>query len=125
MNRRIPNGAYCLFRHPVGGSRDGRVVLVQHRDLWDPETGGTCTVKIYRSTKVVDADGRVRRTQVSLEPESSDPTFEPIVIQDASDEELRVVAEVVRYSLGFRKRRPPRSEAQVPRPLRRSTQRPE
>jgi len=24
MNRRIPNGSYCLFRHPVTGSRKGR-----------------------------------------------------------------------------------------------------
>jgi type I restriction enzyme R subunit len=95
MNRRIPSGAYCLFRHPVEGSRDGRVVLVQHRDLWDPETGGTYTVKIYRSTKVVDAEGRVRRTQVRLEPDSSDPTFQPIVIRSASDEDIRVMAEVV------------------------------
>lgn len=37
MNRRIPNGAYCVFRQAVGGPR--KVVLVQHRDISDPETG--------------------------------------------------------------------------------------
>jgi type I restriction enzyme R subunit len=95
LNRRIPNGAYCLFRHPVAGSREGRVVLVQHRDIWDPETGGSYTVKVYRSAKVLDDEGRVRRTQIMLEPDSTDPSFEVIVIREASDDEVRVVAEVV------------------------------
>lgn len=32
---------------------------------------------------------------MALEPDSSDPTYRPIVIRGGSDEELRVVAEVV------------------------------
>lgn len=31
MNRRIPNGTWCLFRAHPGGSRQGKIVLVQHR----------------------------------------------------------------------------------------------
>jgi type I restriction enzyme R subunit len=95
MNRRIPNGAFCLFRHPVEGSRNGRVVLVQHRDIWDPETGGSYTVKIYRSEKVVDAEERVRRSRVILLPDSADPAFEPIVLTNVSDEEVCVVGELL------------------------------
>ncbi|GBC87543.1 Type-1 restriction enzyme R protein [bacterium HR12] len=95
MNRRIPNGAYCLFRHPVEGTRDGRVLLVQHRDLWDPETGGSYTVKVYRSVKVVDDDGRTRRAQIVLEPDSSDPGYASLIIDGATEGEFRVIAEVV------------------------------
>ncbi|HVW89120.1 MAG TPA: type I restriction enzyme endonuclease domain-containing protein, partial [Gaiellaceae bacterium] len=40
MNRRIPNGAYCLWRAPVEGSRTGRVVLVESRDLPTPRPAG-------------------------------------------------------------------------------------
>lgn len=40
MNRRIPNGAWCLFRANPGGTREGKVVVVQHRSITDPETGG-------------------------------------------------------------------------------------
>lgn len=39
MNRRIPNGSYCVFRAPVEGSRSGRVVLVEHRAIHDSENG--------------------------------------------------------------------------------------
>ncbi|HVL52374.1 MAG TPA: hypothetical protein VM754_12835, partial [Actinomycetota bacterium] len=37
MNRRIPHGAHCVFRHPVPGSRNGKVVLVEYRDIIDPD----------------------------------------------------------------------------------------
>ncbi len=51
-NRRIPNGAYCVFRHPVTGSREGRMVLVQDSQITDPDHGGRYTVKVYRGSKV-------------------------------------------------------------------------
>ena len=38
MEPAIPDGAYCLFSTPVGGSRHG-TYLVQLRDSTDPETG--------------------------------------------------------------------------------------
>ena len=37
MNRRIPNGAWRLFRANPAGSRQGKVVVVQHRSIADPE----------------------------------------------------------------------------------------
>ena len=30
MNKRIPNGSWCLFKSNPGGSRNGKVVIVQH-----------------------------------------------------------------------------------------------
>ena len=52
MNRRIPNGSWCLFKANPGGTRQGKVVIVEHRDIQDPETGTSCTVKVYSSEKI-------------------------------------------------------------------------
>jgi hypothetical protein len=38
MQPRIPDGSYCLFRGPVTGTRQGKVVLVELLDDVDPET---------------------------------------------------------------------------------------
>ena len=86
MNRRIPNGAYCVWRAPVEGSRTGRVVLVQSRHIDDPETGGSYTVKLYE---------RVAPDAVRLLPDTSAPGFESIDLTVADADEVRVVAELV------------------------------
>ncbi|MGH2685157.1 MAG: type I restriction enzyme endonuclease domain-containing protein, partial [Actinomycetota bacterium] len=94
MNRRIPNGAYCVFRHPVEGSRQGRVVLVESREIEDPDHGGKYTVKIYDSEKAEAADGEWRHTAIRLLPSSTDSEYSPIVLSpDAGD--TRVIAELV------------------------------
>jgi len=93
MNRRIPNGAYCLFRHPVAGSRQGRVLLVQHHDIADPELGGSYTVKVWESDKTV-ADDSWRHKEIRLMPDSDDASFLPIVIRSA-DDSLQVIAEML------------------------------
>ncbi|MFN8187804.1 MAG: HsdR family type I site-specific deoxyribonuclease [Gaiellales bacterium] len=94
MNRRIPNGAYCVFRAPVAGSRQGRVVLVQHREISDPETGGQYTVKIYESTKTVGGDGW-QHAEIRLLPDTAAPGYEPIVLSAIDEGDVRVVAELV------------------------------
>ena len=85
MNRRIPNGAYCVFRAPVEGSRTGRVLLVEHRGISDPETGGSYTVKLYE---------RVSPLAVLLRPDTDALGFAPIEVADTEDD-VRVIAEVV------------------------------
>lgn len=95
MNRRIPNGAWCLFRREPQGSRQGRVVVAEYRGAADPDTGGRYTVKVYFSSKIADEDGGWRHTRIELRPDSSDSRFEPIVIDGAEDEEFRIVAEWV------------------------------
>ncbi|MFZ5542586.1 MAG: DNA/RNA helicase domain-containing protein [Pseudomonadota bacterium] len=95
MNRVIPNGSWCLFRLNPVGTRQGKIVVVQHRDISDPETGGRFTIKRYSSEKVVDADGDWRHQRVTLKPESDRPGFEPIVIEVAEDDEFVVVAQLL------------------------------
>jgi type I restriction enzyme, R subunit len=95
MNRRIPNGAYCVFRAPVEGSRQGRIVLVQHRDIRDPDHGGSFTVKVYESSKEPVSPGEWRHVLITLKPDSTQAEYGPIEIQPGTSEEVRVVAQLV------------------------------
>jgi SOS-response transcriptional repressor LexA len=95
MNKRIPSGAYCIFRHPVGGSRQGRVVLAESRNITDPDHGGKYTVKLYESTKWERPGGEWGHEDIRLLPDSNDPGYEPIVLTDSDLEEVRVIAELV------------------------------
>ena len=95
MNRRIPNGAWCLWRANPTGTRQGKVVLAQHGDINDPELGGRYTVKVYESEKVATDDGGWRHSVIRLKPDSDDPSFEPIVFENLEEGELAIVAELV------------------------------
>lgn len=95
MNRRIPNGAWCLFRIASAGSRNGKVVLASHREIADTDTGGHYTVKIYESTKENLADGSWRHMSIILRPDSYLAGYESIVLSKEQAENLRVVGELV------------------------------
>ena len=92
MEPAIPDGAYCLFRAPVEGTRQGKTVLVQMRDDTDPESGQRYTVKRYKSEKVADGDSW-RHTRISLNPINTD--FQPIVLTSADEGQFKLIAEVV------------------------------
>jgi hypothetical protein len=92
----IPDGSWCIFRSPVEGRRQGKTVLVQHRSISDPDTGGRFTVKRYRSEKQATGtgDGDWKHTKILLEPINK--AFEPLVFEGlAVAEELQVIAEFV------------------------------
>ncbi len=96
MNRRIPNGAWCLFRANPTGTRQGKLVVVQHRSIDDPETGGRYTVKVYSSEKVASEDDGWRHERIVLRPDSDRAGFEPIEMTvEEGGEELAVVAEML------------------------------
>ena len=92
MEPQIADGAWCLFRAPVLGTRQGKTVLVQLRDVKDPETGNRYTVKRYDSTKA-PSDESWRHRRITLRPVN--PDFDPIVLSGADEEELQVIAEFV------------------------------
>jgi DUF2075 family protein len=94
MNRRIPNGSWCLFRANPGGSRQGKVVIVQHRSIEDSETGTHCTIKVYFSEKEVGEDGW-KHQRISLRPDSTREGYRAIELDPASAEDLRVVGELI------------------------------
>ncbi|MBI2212137.1 MAG: DEAD/DEAH box helicase family protein, partial [Acidobacteria bacterium] len=92
MEPAIPDGAWCLFRAPIEGTRQGKTVLVQLRDSADPETGERYTVKRYRSEKIEDEDGW-RHSRITLVPVN--PSFMPITLDDESEGTLQLVAEML------------------------------
>lgn len=95
MNKRILNGSWCLFNLKPAGSRQGKIVLVQHRSIDDPDTGGHYTVKIYQSEKVISEDGGWRHSRITLKPSSTDPSYKPIVLEVESGDEVSVIAEMI------------------------------
>ena len=95
MNRRIPNGSWCLFRANPQGTRAGKVVVAEHRSIEDPESGGSYTVKIYSSEKTQFADGNWSHSVVKLSPDSTDPKFKPLVFDPESAGSVNIVAEMI------------------------------
>jgi type I restriction-modification system DNA methylase subunit/SOS-response transcriptional repressor LexA len=92
MEPAIPDGAFCLFRAPVEGTRQGKTVLVQLRDATDPETGQRYTVKRYESEKAAKGDAW-RHERITLKPVN--PDFEPIVLIDRDEGEVKLIADLV------------------------------
>jgi len=80
MNRRIPNGSWCLFKANPGGTRNGKVVLVQHREIEDPDHGGEYTVKVYNSEKTIEEDAAVN-SKVVLKPDTTAFGYKPIIFE--------------------------------------------
>ena len=98
MEPEIPNGAYCLFRQPRAGSRQGRRLLVWHSGVSDSHTGGQYTLKVYSSKKAGDPEGDWRHVEVTLSPLNSN--YQPIVLTPKDEGEVRVVAEFVEVLAG-------------------------
>jgi len=52
-------------------------------------------VKVYESEKRPADDGGWRHSRVILKPDSTDPAFQPIVLEDLDEGELTIVAVMV------------------------------
>jgi SOS-response transcriptional repressor LexA len=94
MNRRIPNGSWCLFRSNPAGSRQGKVVIVRHHAIQDPENGGSYTVKIYDSVKQVTDDSWSHQL-INLHPDSNTPGFKTINLKLDDATEFKIIGEFV------------------------------
>jgi hypothetical protein len=67
INKRIINSSWCLFKANPGGSRNGKIVLVQHRNIEDPDYVCTDTVKTYHSEKI-EEKGVLVNQRIVLKP---------------------------------------------------------
>lgn len=94
MNRRIPNGSWALFASDAGGSRQGRIVLAQRHDAFDPEGSGRYTLKQYDARKTEGPEG-ISYQSVTLQPSSTDPRFLPIEIDLHDPDAPRIIALLV------------------------------
>ena len=92
MEPTIPDGAHCMFRAPVEGTRQGKIVLAQMRESMDPENGQRYTVKHYESDKAREGTSW-RHTEIRLRP--ANPDYDAIVLTGADDGAVQVVAEVI------------------------------
>ncbi len=95
MEPRIPDGSLAVFRggSALGGSRSGRIVLVQSDDISCVETGWNLVVKRYRSEKDYDEFGNFKHQKIILE--SLNPDFAPIVLIGSEEVDFRVLGEFV------------------------------
>ncbi|MBR4189994.1 MAG: hypothetical protein IKQ55_08540 [Kiritimatiellae bacterium] len=93
MEPLIRDGDFCVMRAGVEGSREGRIVLAQHRGVADPESGGAYSIKRYRSEKRATSDGSWRHERIVLEPLNRD--FDAIEIGEEDADGVRIVAERV------------------------------
>jgi SOS-response transcriptional repressor LexA len=91
MEPLICDGDFLVFRSKPGGSRQGKIVLVQYRGPADPETGGSFTVKRYSSKKRGATDDSWRHSSITLSPINAD--FKPIVLKPEDADHVSVVAE--------------------------------
>lgn len=90
MNKVIKNGSYCLFRRDTGGSREGKIVLVQSTDIQDADFGSGYTVKEYHSSKQTTEEGW-RHESITLKPLSDDPSYRNIKLSEDALLSLKVV----------------------------------
>ena len=95
MNRRIPNGSICLFRKYAGGSRNGKIILVENSDIQDPDFNSAFTVKTYNSTK--SAKGELwEHNQIVLSPNSTESDFKDLIIDEENAQDMRIVGEFIK-----------------------------
>ena len=72
------------------GSCVGMIVLAQHRETSDPETGGAYSIKKYTSEKSFDEDGSWHHEKITLQP--LNPDYAPIEMSEGDS----VVAALVK-----------------------------
>jgi transcriptional regulator with XRE-family HTH domain len=90
MEPTIPDGSICLFKKYSGGSRQGKVLLVQVRGLVDPDTGSSFVLKRYkRITALNDADDR---SNVIIQLLSDNREYDPIQLKGLSEEAISTLA---------------------------------
>jgi len=95
MNRVIPNGSICLFKFYTGGTRNGKIVLVENRDIQDQDFNSAFTIKTYSSEKAITEEGW-EHTSIALRPNSFDNSYKNIIINEENGSGMKVIGEFVK-----------------------------
>ncbi len=90
MNKKIANGSYCLFKQDEGGSRNGKIVLVENSSISNAEDGSGYTIKQYSSEKKIDDDEWTHES-ITLKPLSYSSEYKNIELSEADQQTLKVV----------------------------------
>ncbi|MDX2152968.1 MAG: S24 family peptidase [Bryobacteraceae bacterium] len=86
MEPDIPAGSLCVFRRPTGGTRQGKILLIEMEGT--SRGGGAVTIKRYRSEKKGSEEGWSHQ-QIIMEP--LNPKYDPWLLDP--DESFRVIGE--------------------------------
>lgn len=97
MTPAVPSGALALFRSPVVGPLEGRVIVAELREHSDPETGGSYVLKRVGSVELRPRGG------LQLQLRSDNPDFPPLLVDADDSNELRIIAELERVLWPSRK----------------------
>jgi uncharacterized protein len=89
MNKKIPNGSYCLFREYEGGSRNGKIVLVESSNVQDSYYGSGYTIKEYHSQKKIEGETWAHES-IILKPLSNNSSFKNIELSGDELIDLKV-----------------------------------
>ena len=89
MEPRINDGDYCVFQSNPAGSRQGMIVLAQHRGYFDEDNAGAYSVKEYHSTKSFDEFGNWQHETIELRP--FNPDYKPIILTPEDIDDFRIV----------------------------------
>lgn len=97
MEPLIPNNSYCVFRTGIEGTRNNKIVLLQHNSIDDPDTGGKYTIKKYTSKKEYKDADNWEHEEIILSPLNNE--YSPIIISNPDEGEFIVIAEFLQVLL--------------------------
>ena len=92
MNKKIPNGSWCVFKANPVGTKQGKIVVAQLQDHIDSDTGASYTVKLYSSSNLLNDDNELQQS-ITLTPASSDKSYRTMSVSNG--DEVLIVAEFV------------------------------
>ena len=90
--RSLRGPTVCSNANVTNGHRplQGRIVLAQHRDIYDPETGGNYTIRRYAQEQRSGASRSRPPRSVRLLP--LHPAYAPIILDNVPTGERHVIA---------------------------------
>lgn len=83
----------CVFRANPAGSRQGKIVLTQHRNYYDADNFGGYSIKTYTSKKRYNEFGEWEHDEIMLEPKNK--SYVSIIIDEAEADDFRVIGEFI------------------------------
>lgn len=83
----------CIFRANPAGSRQGKIVLVQHRNYYDADNSGGYSIKKYTSKKKYNEFGEWGHDEIILEP--TNKSYNSIIIDEVEADDFRVIGEFI------------------------------
>ena len=101
MEPMIHDGDLCVFRSNPAGSRQGKILLVQHRSYFDADNAGAYSIKKYSSVKKYDELGNWEHEKVVLIPLNN--LYSKIEIDGNDENEFQVIGELLKVLPGERK----------------------